>query len=163
MTTVIQIAVFLMFFAAALIGMEGVAWVAHRYLMHGALWCWHRGHHEPRRSGLELNDLFAVLFATPAIVCIYLGVQGDSSLLAVGLGITAYGGIYFMFHDGLVHRRFRTPLSQNNRFWKPRIQAHHLHHTVATKDGCVSFGFLWAPPVRQIKEELIRRRHANQR
>jgi beta-carotene 3-hydroxylase len=84
-------------------------------------------------------------------------------LVAVGLGITAYGAIYFMFHDGLVHRRFPVPLSQSNRFWKARIQAHHLHHTVATKDGCVSFGFLWAPPVRAIRDELIRRRNSSRR
>jgi beta-carotene 3-hydroxylase len=158
MNGMVQICNFLAVFVGALIGMEGVAWVMHRYVMHGALWCWHRSHHEKRKPGLELNDLFAVMFATPAIVCIFFGVRGEPLLLAFGLGVTAYGAIYFMFHDGLVHRRFSVPLSQGNRFWKPRIQAHHLHHTVATKEGCVSFGFLWAPPVRQIKDELIRRR-----
>jgi beta-carotene 3-hydroxylase len=150
-------------FAVALIGMEGVAWVAHRYVMHGLLWCWHKSHHERRGPGLELNDLFAALFATPAIVCIYLGVRGSLPLLGLGLGVTAYGAIYFLFHDGLVHRRFPVPLAQNSGFWKPRIQAHHLHHTVATKDGCVSFGFLWAPPVARVREELLRRRRLGHR
>ena len=46
-------------FFAAFAGMEAFAWATHRYVMHGALWCWHRSHHEPRDGVFELNDLFA--------------------------------------------------------------------------------------------------------
>jgi beta-carotene 3-hydroxylase len=74
----------------------------------------------------------------------------------VGLGITAYGAVYFMFHDGLVHRRYPTPLDGKSRFWKRLIQAHRIHHAVSTKEGCVSFGFLVAPPARHLKRELAR-------
>ncbi len=41
-------AVSLLVFAAALVGMEGVAWATHRWLMHGPLWVLHRSHHAPR-------------------------------------------------------------------------------------------------------------------
>jgi beta-carotene 3-hydroxylase len=70
------------------------------------------------------------------------------------LGITAYGAVYAMFHDGLVHRRYWTPLSAKSRFWKRLIQAHRIHHAVTTKAGCVSYGFLLAQPVRKLKAQL---------
>ena len=139
-------------------GMEAFAWVTHRYVMHGALWCWHRSHHQPRSGVLELNDLFAVVFALPAIACIWLGANVSSWWLAPGIGITAYGVVYAVFHDGLVHGRFPTPLNHKGRFWRARLQAHRLHHAVTTKDGCISFGFLWVRPIRALKAELATRR-----
>jgi hypothetical protein len=29
-----------------------------------------------------------------------------------------------------------------------------LHHAAHTKDGCVSFGFIWAEDVRKLKPQL---------
>ena len=49
---------------AALVFMEGWAWFAHKYIMHGWGWGWHRDHHEPHDNVLEKNDLFAVVFGT---------------------------------------------------------------------------------------------------
>ncbi len=141
-------------FLAAFAFMEGFAWFTHKFVMHGFMWVWHKSHHEPRDGPFELNDLFAVVFATPAIVGIYLGVHGVPWMLPVGLGITAYGAVYFMFHDGLVHKRYPVPLNGRSRFWKRLIQAHRIHHAVNTKGGCVSFGFLWARPVRELKAQL---------
>ncbi len=150
LTLALDIALFL----AAFLFMEGFAWFTHKYVMHGFMWVWHKSHHEPRPGIFELNDLFAVVFAAPAIAGIYLGVHGLPPLLPIGLGITAYGAVYFMFHDGLVHRRYKVPMNGKSKFWKRLIQAHRIHHAVGTKDGCVSFGFLIAPPVRQLKAEL---------
>ncbi len=99
------------------------------------------------------HDLYAVVFAAPAIVAIYLGVHGIPWLLPVGCGITTYGAIYFLFHDGLVHRRFPMPKARS-AYWKRLIQAHRFHHAVHTKDGAVSFGFLMAPDVRKLKAQL---------
>ena len=150
----LQIVINLALFLGALAFMEGFAWVTHRYVMHGFMWVWHRSHHEPREGVFELNDLFAVVFAAPAILAIWLGVNTALTwMLPIGLGITAYGAIYFLFHDGLVHRRFPMPKARST-YWKRLIQAHRFHHAVSTKDGCVSFGFLMAPPVRRLKEEL---------
>ena len=77
-------------------------------------------------------------------------------LLPVGCGITTYGAIYFLFHDGLVHRRFPMPKA-SSAYWKRLIQAHRFHHAVHTKEGCVSFGFLIAPDVRRLKAKLAER------
>jgi beta-carotene 3-hydroxylase len=140
---------------AAFAFMEGFAWFTHKYVMHGFMWVWHRSHHQPRRGAFELNDLFAAVFATPAILAIFLGANGYPLLLPIGLGITAYGAVYFMFHDGLVHRRYRVPLDGKSRFWKHLIQAHRIHHAVPTQQGCVSFGFLMAAPIRQLKAQLV--------
>ena len=149
-TGLAQLAIFL----AAFVGMEGFAWIMHRYVMHGALWCWHKSHHVKHGKMFELNDLFAVVFATPAIVCIWRGVHVSIWFLPLGLGITAYGAVYFFFHDGLVHRRFPVPIDGRKGFWRSRMQAHLIHHAISTKDGCVSFGFLWALPVRELKAKL---------
>ena len=141
-------------FLAAFAFMEGFAWFTHKYVMHGFGWVWHESHHRPRTGPFELNDLFAVVFATPAIVAIYFGVHGVPPLLPIGCGITAYGAVYAMFHDGLVHRRYPVPLNGKSKFWKQLIQAHRIHHAVGSKEGCVSFGFLIAPPVRKLKADL---------
>jgi beta-carotene 3-hydroxylase len=149
-----RLALDILLFAAAFAGMEGFAWFTHKYVMHGFLWVWHESHHRPRTGVFELNDLFAVVFATPAIAAIYAGVHGVHWLLPIGLGITAYGAFYSMFHDGLVHKRYPTPLNAKSRFWKRLIQAHRIHHAINTKEGCVSFGFLFAMPARKLKAQL---------
>lgn len=142
-------------FLAAFGGMEAVANVTHRFVMHGALWCWHRSHHEPRRGVFERNDLFAAIFALPAILFIWLGVNLSGWWLPLGLGITAYGAAYAVFHDGLVHERFPVALDGRRKFWRARIQAHRIHHAVVTREGCVSFGFLWVRPIRELKVRFL--------
>ena len=139
----------------AFLAMEGVAYVTHRWVMHGFLWCWHRSHHEPRDGVFERNDLFAVVFALPSIGAIWLGVNGGVPwMLPVGIGIALYGAFYAVFHDGLVHRRFPVPLRSRNAWLRRLMQAHRLHHAVSARTGCVSYGFLWAPPVRRLRARL---------
>jgi beta-carotene 3-hydroxylase len=137
---------------AAFAGMEVVAWWTHRYVMHGWLWSLHRSHHELREGVFELNDLFAVFFSLPSMALIYAGTWYWRPALYLGIGMTCYGAAYALFHDALVHRRFPSPIPL--RLMKTQVQAHRLHHAVATKYGCVSFGFLWAQPVRRLKAEL---------
>lgn len=152
------LAAMILLFFLTVVGMEMFAWATHRYVMHGPLWVWHRSHHEPHHERLEMNDLFAVVFAAPAILLIAIGVNFWIWALPIGLGVTAYGAIYFYFHDGLVHRRFPTGMTGASAFWRKRIQAHRLHHAVRTREGCVSFGFLWVRPVRALKAELVQKR-----
>lgn len=147
-------------FAGAFAAMEVVAAVTHRYVMHGFLWCWHRSHHEPRLGRFELNDLFAVVFAIPAILLIHAGVQGRPVLLATGLGITAYGLAYLLVHDGFVHRRLPLPAARG-RWLRRVVQSHRLHHAVRTREGAVSFGFLRAAPPERLREQLRQRRAAH--
>jgi len=130
--------------------MEGVAVFSHKYVMHGFLWCWHESHHLPRAGIFEKNDLFAAIFAVPSIVFIYLGTVGNPQLIWVGAGIALYGLMYFVFHDVIVHRRVRTGYKPKNAYMRRIVEAHWVHHSTTGKEGAVSFGFLYSPPVDQL-------------
>ncbi|PZP23008.1 MULTISPECIES: sterol desaturase family protein [Pseudomonas] len=136
--------------------MEGVSWVSHKYVMHGWGWGWHRSHHEPRQGWFEKNDLYAVVFASLAIVLIALGTAGRWPLQWIGAGMTLYGFLYFLAHDGLVHRRWPLRYVPRRGYLKRLYQAHRMHHAVEGREGCVSFGFLYAPSVKALKAELQR-------
>jgi beta-carotene 3-hydroxylase len=126
---------------SSLIGMEVFAWVAHKYIMHGWGWAWHRDHHEPHDHVLEKNDLFAVVFGTiNAAMYIYGSLYWDW-LWWFAVGITLYGVIYTLVHDGLV-------------------QAHKLHHATIGKEGGVSFGFVIARDPAKLKAELKAQKEA---
>lgn len=137
---------FLAWALAALATMEGVAYLTHRYLMHGPLWFLHRSHHVPHDGGFEWNDLFGLFFAVPSILLIDAGVRDGSWMLPVGVGMTAYGALYAVFHDVIVHRRIRVRGVPQWAYLRRIIKAHLVHHKTHGKDGAVSFGFLYAPP-----------------
>lgn len=150
---------------AAAAGMELLAWGAHKYVMHGWGWAWHRDHHEPHENLLEKNDLYGLVGAAMSISMFAVGsslVMGGSAWEPgtwIGLGILAYGIIYTLVHDGLVHQRYFT--------WVPRsgyarrlVQAHKLHHATVGRDGGVSFGFVIARDPAVLKAELTRQRAA---
>lgn len=136
---------FLGLFFAVFVGMELAAWLMHRYLMHGPLWILHASHHRPRTGWFEANDLFGVFFAVPSIILIYIGTHGSPALLAMGLGMTAYGAAYFGFHDVVVHRRVSLRYRPQSSYMQRIIRAHLIHHKTTTKEGARSFGFLYAP------------------
>jgi beta-carotene 3-hydroxylase len=136
---------FALLFLAAFAAMEGIAYLMHKYLMHGALWMLHESHHRPRQGVFERNDLFGVFFALPSIVLIYLGTHGQPLLLAVGSGMTLYGAAYFAFHDVIVHRRVRSSFVPKGTYFRRIVRAHLIHHRTLTREGAVSFGFLYAP------------------
>jgi len=150
MSVVLFIAILLAF----ILLMEGVAWVAHKYVMHGWLWSLHKSHHEPRVGAFEKNDLFGVFFSIPSIILIYVGVNHFTPALAAGLGILGYGLIYFFYHDILVHRRIDFGWRPQRGYFARIVQAHRLHHTVESKEGCVSFGFIFAPSPKRLKKML---------
>lgn len=152
-------------FLTTVIAMEGVAYVAHRWIMHGPGWFLHESHHRPRTGNWELNDLYAVIFAVPSIALLYGGVNlgWGNWTIWMGAGIAAYGAIYFGFHDVIVHKRLNHRYVPRSNYMKRIVQAHRLHHAVETKEGTVSFGFLWAPPPEELKAELKRRARAGVR
>lgn len=139
---------------ATVAGMEIFAWWAHKYVMHGWGWGWHRSHHEPANGWFEKNDLYALVFAGVAVVLIALGTSGWWPLQWVGAGMTLYGFLYFVVHDGLVHKRWPWRWVPRTGYAKRLYQAHRLHHAVRGREGCVSFGFLWAPPARRLRAAL---------
>lgn len=140
-------------FLAAFAGMEGVAYLTHKYLMHGPLWSLHESHHVPHEGGLERNDLFGVFFAIPSIVLIWIGTRSFPPALWIGLGMTAYGAAYFLFHDVIVHRRVKVGFKPHEGYLQRITQAHRMHHATRGRDGAVSFGFLYAPPLERLKAE----------
>ena len=150
----------ILLFLATIALMEGVAYVAHRWVMHGPGWFLHESHHRPRTGAFEWNDLYAVIFAVPSIALLYGGVQLGwwPGFTWIGAGIAGYGAIYFGFHDVIVHRRLPHRYVARSRYMKRIVQAHRLHHAVEEKHGTVSFGFLWAPPARELQAQLRRNR-----
>lgn len=138
--------------------MELFAWWAHKYVMHGWGWAWHKSHHEPHDDRFERNDLYAVVFACVAIVLFWIGTTYWAPIWWVATGITIYGLLYFVAHDGLVHQRWPFRYVPRSGYLKRLYQAHRLHHAVEGKEGCVSFGFIWAPSVESLKRELVANR-----
>jgi len=133
-------------FLLTFIGMEGFAYLVHRHVMHGGLWVLHESHHRPRQSAwFERNDLFGIFFAIPSILLIYAGTHGRPAALAIGLGMTAYGFAYFVFHDVIVHRRVRHAWVPKSAYMRRIVRAHLVHHKTLTREGAASFGFLYAP------------------
>ncbi|MCC5793622.1 MAG: sterol desaturase family protein [Chromatiales bacterium] len=146
---------YLSLFLLAFFGMELVAILTHKYVMHGFLWCLHESHHRPRTGVFELNDLFAVFFSIPAVLLIWFGTQGHGTwMIPLGLGITAYGFAYFFFHDILVHHRTPLRIRPTRGYLRRVVEAHWIHHSVTTREGAVSFGFLWAESVPSLQAKL---------
>ncbi|RST31482.1 beta-carotene hydroxylase [Sphingomonas ginkgonis] len=147
----------ILLFGATVAFMEAFAYGMHRWVMHGRLgWLLHASHHRERHGPFELNDLYAVIFAAPSIALIWMGTTGGWGPPAVwiGAGIAVYGAIYFGFHDIIVHRRIAHRVVPRSRYFKRIVQAHRLHHAVETREGTVSFGFIYAPPVERLKALL---------
>ena len=133
--------------------MECFAWAAHRYVMHGWGWGWHKSHHEDHEGWFEKNDLYAIVFAFVPIVLFVVGLRWEP-LWWAALGITVYGGIYAFVHDMLVHQRGGFRWVPKQGYFKRLLQAHRLHHAVEGKDGTVSHGFLFARKPAVLKAQL---------
>lgn len=108
----------------------------------------------------EKNDLFALVFAIPSIVLIYIGTVGtgwnQTEWAWAGLGVAGYGLIYALFHDVLVHRRIAHNYVPQGRYLRRIVHAHRLHHVIQTKEGGVSFGFLVSNTPLKIREDMKR-------
>ncbi len=150
---------------AAFIAMEFVAWGAHKYIMHGWGWGWHRDHHEPHDKPLEKNDLYGIVGAVMSISMFALGSPLVMAAKAwepgtwIGLGILFYGIVYTLVHDGLVHQRYFRWVPKSG-YAKRLVQAHKLHHATIGKEGGVSFGFIFARDPLVLKQELKMQREA---
>jgi beta-carotene 3-hydroxylase len=151
--------------AVTVVAMEFIAWSSHKYVMHGFGWGWHRDHHEPHDNMLEKNDLYAIVGAVLSISMFALGsslVMGADAWWPgtwIGLGVLAYGVIYTLVHDGLVHQRWFRWVPKRG-YAKRLVQAHKLHHATIGKEGGVSFGFLFARDPARLKAELKAQREA---
>jgi beta-carotene 3-hydroxylase len=132
---------------AGFVGMEGVAWLSHKYIMHGILWMLHRDHHQPHKHRfLEGNDLFFFIFATPAFFLMFFGADAIDWRFYMGSGISMYGMTYLVVHDIFIHRRFKSMKPKwNNVYFEALRRAHRMHHKhLGPQDG-ECFGMLWVP------------------
>jgi len=143
----------------AIIGMEVFAILFHKYWMHGKRgWKWHESHHVQTDGKFETNDLYGVAFSFIAAGLFIAGSLWSPTLWYVALGFTIYGILYGIVHDGLVHQRwpFHYTPSKTLLWGYPHrlVLAHRLHHHITTREGAVSFGFLWAEKPEVLKAEL---------
>lgn len=131
----------------AFIAMECVAWLTHKYIMHGLCWGLHRDHHKKDTYGfLERNDFFFLIFAIPGIISLFSGMKLHYDFLFyVGVGITIYGGAYFFIHDIFIHQRIKMLRNSNNPYFKAIRRAHKMHHKHLDRTDGECFGMLWVP------------------
>ena len=129
------------------LAMEAVAWLTHKYVMHGLLWRLHEDHHKKNpTSFFEKNDYFFLIFAIPGIICLALGIYSPvTELLYVGSGITLYGIAYFFVHDIFIHQRFKILRNSDNVYLRGIRRAHKMHHKHLGKEDGECFGMLWVP------------------
>lgn len=132
---------------AAFLSMEAVAWLTHKYVMHGLLWRLHKDHHKKETYGFfEHNDFFFLIFAMPGIAGLYFGMKQDYNFpFWIGLGITLYGFTYFLVHDIFIHQRFKILKNLDNNYFKAIRRAHKMHHKHLGKEQGECFGMLWVP------------------
>ena len=126
--------------------MEFVAWVTHKFIMHGLLWILHEDHHVHGPGFFEKNDAFFLIFAIPGSLLTIFGTFGPNDImLMIGLGITLYGLCYFLVHDIFIHQRFKIFRRTNNRYLRAIRKAHKVHHKHLTKEQGECFGMLFVP------------------
>ncbi|KAM1020864.1 hypothetical protein ACFX15_041281 [Malus domestica] len=131
----------------AAVGMEFWARWAHKALWHASLWHMHESHHRPREGPFELNDVFAIINAVPAIALLSYGFFHKGLVpglcFGAGLGITVFGMAYMFVHDGLVHKRFPVGPIADVPYLRKVAAAHQLHHS--EKFEGVPYGLFHGP------------------
>ncbi len=129
------------------IGMEFVARVLHKYVMHGQGWCLHADHHRSTGRVFQKNDLYFLLFAAISTGLVAIGIRSSLfEITAAGVGVAIYGVGYVVFHDIMFHGRIRgLKFSPRHPYLRRIVNAHRMHHATVTRGSAVSFHFLWAP------------------
>ena len=126
--------------------MEFWAWFMHKYVQHGPLWVLHRSHHERHPHPVERNDLFFLIYGGISAALFITGDDGGRWWYWVGVGIAAYGSVYFFVHDVLIHGRLRFWKKSQSTYLRALNMAHKTHHKTSGRDGSTEFGLLWVSP-----------------
>ena len=126
-------------FLATFVAMEGVAYAAHRWVMHGRGIIWHASHHAPARRRVERNDLFPVCFSVVGVALAITASTGVAPAWSwpVMAGVTAYGMAYLAVHEIVIHRRVPLPVP-DLRYLRWLRDSHRAHHV----DSGEPFGML---------------------
>jgi beta-carotene 3-hydroxylase len=122
-------------FVAVLVGsfvvMEPLTAATHRWVMHGVGEWFHRSHHQPgRKVRWERNDWFPVAFATIVVSGMWVGFNRDGfvGLVPAAIGVTLYGAVYALVHDGYIHRRIDPFGERRNAYLDHVAESHRIHH-----------------------------------
>lgn len=111
--------------------MEPLTAATHRWVMHGIGEWFHRSHHRPgRKVRWERNDWFPVAFATIVMFGMWLGFNrnGFAGLVPLTIGVTLYGAVYALVHDGYIHRRI-DPFGERRTAYLDHVaDSHRIHH-----------------------------------
>lgn len=145
----------------AFISMECVAWLTHKYIMHGILWKLHKDHHQKEEEGFfEKNDFFFLIFALPGMALFITGGLINMPTLSwIAAGITLYGLAYFLVHDVFIHQRFKIFRNTDNAYLQGIRRAHKMHHKHLGKEDGECFGML-VVPFRYFKRRQVTRTKA---
>jgi beta-carotene 3-hydroxylase len=127
--------------------MELWAGLLHERVWHGPLWIVHRSHHVAREGRFERNDALSILHAPIAVALIVFGCRLPAGLLpdlafGAGVGMTVFGGLYLLIHDGIVHERLPVGFLGKVRILRAIADAHRRHHRRA---GGPPYGLLFGP------------------
>lgn len=127
--------------------MEGIAWLTHKYVMHGLLWSLHRDHHNHGKGFFQRNDFFFLIFAIPGWLFTMFGAMAVYDWkFFIGIGITLYGLAYFLVHEIFIHQRIKAFRKIHSRYADAVKRAHYAHHKHLGKENGESFGMLWVHP-----------------
>lgn len=142
-----QLWIHILVFILTFLIMESIAWISHKYIMHGFLWSWHQDHHRKNHnSWFERNDLFFVVYA---VICIGFFLLWRFDILEIGIsigtGIFCYGFTYFIVHDIFIHQRFKIFRNIDNGYARALRRAHKMHHKHLGKEEGECFGMLFVP------------------
>ena len=133
--------------------MEFVAWLLHKYVMHGFGWFLHEDHHRYTKGYLEKNDVFGLIFSIISFLLIFTGWLGGFDIrFAFGVGVMMYGLGYFLVHDVFFHRRIKIKYRPKSRYMKRVLHAHTVHHQKSKAHEGICFGFLYASKKYEVKE-----------
>lgn len=113
--------------AGAFVAMEAVSYAMHRWIMHGIGYAWHRSHHEARRGRFEANDRFPLIFAALGVTMFAVGSGPWPPAWWIAVGVTAYGAVYLVVHEVVIHRRVPLRLPPT-RLTTWLTAAHRDHH-----------------------------------
>ena len=143
---ILQVILYSLVIVGTAVFWELVAYLMHRYVMHGFGWFLHEDHHRSSGHHLQKNDSYALFFALCSFLLIYGGLSAGLGLVAAaGFGVALYGVGYVLFHDIMFHKRFRhIRLPVKGAYLERIVASHRVHHSVVTRDGASNFGFLWA-------------------
>ena len=129
--------------------MEPITTFIHRYVMHFVGWVWHKSHHDRVGKKFEKNDLYPIVFSAIAITLFVIGMN-HPVYTSIGIGVTAYGFVYFVAHEIIIHGRFGK-IKNNNKLFNYWRFGHNVHHQFQK----APYGFIVPITPSDLREKAI--------